>query len=62
MTSVHENWFCARCMNTIKHAGKGVIIVQTTAFILIAISISGDGSGRLVIVGISQEKSLVALK
>ncbi|CAK9324443.1 unnamed protein product [Citrullus colocynthis] len=41
MTSVHENWFCARCMNTIKHAGEGVVIVQTTAFILVAMY---DGS------------------
>ena len=37
VTSIHENWFCARCMNTSKPAGEGAIIMQTAAFLLVAL-------------------------
>lgn len=41
VTSIHENWFCARCMSASNSAGEGAIVMQTTAFILVALY---DGS------------------
>ncbi|KAF7829121.1 Profilin domain-containing protein [Senna tora] len=37
VTSIHENWFSARCMNTSKPAGEGAIVMQTAAYILVAL-------------------------
>ncbi|XP_004494845.1 uncharacterized protein [Cicer arietinum] len=37
VTSIHENWFGARCINTSKPAGEGAIVMQTAAYILVAI-------------------------
>ncbi|XP_004300395.1 PREDICTED: uncharacterized protein LOC101305474 isoform 3 [Fragaria vesca subsp. vesca] len=37
VTSIHENWFCARCMNTSKPAGEGAIVMQTATFFLVAL-------------------------
>ncbi|KAG5044409.1 hypothetical protein AAZX31_03G228700 [Glycine max] len=36
ITSIHENWFSARCINTSKPAGEGAIVIQTAAYILVA--------------------------
>ncbi|KAH1106690.1 hypothetical protein J1N35_010458 [Gossypium stocksii] len=41
VTSIHENWFCARCLNTSKSAGEGAIVMQTSVFLLVALY---DGS------------------
>lgn len=37
VTTIHENWFCARCLNTVKAAGEGAIVMQTKAFLLVAL-------------------------
>ncbi|KAK2661947.1 hypothetical protein Ddye_000521 [Dipteronia dyeriana] len=37
VTSIHENWFCARCMNTLQPSEEGAIVMQTKAFILVAL-------------------------
>ncbi|PNX80359.1 protein notum, partial [Trifolium pratense] len=37
VTSIHENWFSARCINTSKPAGEGAIVLQTAAYILVAL-------------------------
>ncbi|CAN6547040.1 unnamed protein product [Malus baccata var. baccata] len=37
VTSIHDNWFCARCMNTSKHSGEGAIVMQTAAFLLVGL-------------------------
>nr|ADE75881.1 unknown [Picea sitchensis] len=37
VTSVHDHWYCARCVNATSPAGKGAIVVQTAAFILVTI-------------------------
>ncbi|KAL5061154.1 hypothetical protein RYX36_032758 [Vicia faba] len=37
VTSIHENWFSARCINTSKPAGEGAIVMQTAAYILVAL-------------------------
>ncbi|XP_008810102.1 uncharacterized protein LOC103721579 [Phoenix dactylifera] len=36
VTSIHEHWFCARCVNASKPGGEGVIVMQTGAFLLVA--------------------------
>ena len=35
VTSVHDHWYCARCVNTTNPAGEGAIVVQTAALILV---------------------------
>ena len=37
VTSIHENWFHARCMNTAKASGEGAVVMQTKAFLLVAL-------------------------
>ncbi|KAK9140191.1 hypothetical protein Scep_009872 [Stephania cephalantha] len=37
VTSTHETWFGVRCVNTSKPAAKGAIVMQTAAFILVAL-------------------------
>lgn len=37
VTSVHDHWYCARCVNATNPAGQGAIVVQTAAFILVTI-------------------------
>ncbi|PPS18804.1 hypothetical protein GOBAR_AA01774 [Gossypium barbadense] len=41
VTSIHENWFCARCLNASKSAGEGAIVMLTSLFLLVALY---DGS------------------
>ncbi|XP_010248753.2 PREDICTED: uncharacterized protein LOC104591564 isoform X1 [Nelumbo nucifera] len=54
ITSIHENWFCARCVNTQKPAGEGVIVMQTTAFLLVALYDGSIGSASRAMVVIDQ--------
>ncbi|AQK84810.1 Profilin family protein [Zea mays] len=35
VTSIHENWFCARCINSTKPEGEGVIVMQIGACLLV---------------------------
>ncbi|XP_020081413.1 uncharacterized protein LOC109705062 isoform X2 [Ananas comosus] len=42
VTSIHKHWFCARCVNTSKPGGEGVIVMQTGSFLLVAIQQNGD--------------------
>ncbi|CAA6673250.1 unnamed protein product [Spirodela intermedia] len=37
VTSIHEHWFCARCVNTSKPAGEGAIVMQAASFLLVAL-------------------------
>ncbi|KAI3687254.1 hypothetical protein L1987_80948 [Smallanthus sonchifolius] len=41
VTSIHESWFCGRCMNTSKPAGEGAIVYKTPSFLFLALY---DGS------------------
>ena len=36
VTSIHENWFCARCVNSTKSGGEGVIVMQIGAYLLVS--------------------------
>ncbi|XP_020583275.1 uncharacterized protein LOC110026611 [Phalaenopsis equestris] len=44
VTSIHEHWFCARCINTSRPAGEGVIIMQIAAYLLVAMYEGSIGS------------------
>ncbi|CAH1447222.1 unnamed protein product [Lactuca virosa] len=37
VTSIHESWFCGRCMNTSKPAGEGAIVYKTPSFLFVAL-------------------------
>ncbi|KAH7514445.1 hypothetical protein FEM48_Zijuj11G0090300 [Ziziphus jujuba var. spinosa] len=54
ITSIHENWFCARCMNTSKPAGEGAIVMQTAAFILVALYDGSIGSASRAMNAVDQ--------
>ncbi|XP_059663067.1 uncharacterized protein LOC132308832 isoform X2 [Cornus florida] len=54
VTSIHENSFSARCMNTSKPAGEGAIVVQTAAFILVALYDGSIGSASRAMVVVDQ--------
>ncbi|KAI4327919.1 hypothetical protein L6164_020328 [Bauhinia variegata] len=44
VTSIHDNWFSARCINTSKPAGEGAIVIQTAAYILVSLYEGSIGS------------------
>ncbi|KAL0727497.1 hypothetical protein Bca4012_023590 [Brassica carinata] len=44
ITSIHENWFAARCLNTTQPAGEGAIVMQTAVYVLVALYDGSIGS------------------
>ncbi|XP_058077300.1 uncharacterized protein LOC131225732 [Magnolia sinica] len=54
ITSIHEHWFCARCVNTSKPAGEGAIIMQVAAFLLVAMYDGSIGSASHAMVAVDQ--------
>ncbi|XVE57253.1 hypothetical protein DITRI_Ditri04bG0076800 [Diplodiscus trichospermus] len=54
VTSIHENWFCARCLNTSKPSGEGAIVMQTSAFLLVALYDGSIGSASRAMVSVDQ--------
>ncbi|KAL6178729.1 hypothetical protein ACLB2K_050247 [Fragaria x ananassa] len=54
VTSIHENWFCARCMNTSKPAGEGAIVMQTATFFLVALYDDSTGSASRAMFAVDQ--------
>ncbi|CAB4309410.1 unnamed protein product [Prunus armeniaca] len=54
VTSIHENWFCARCMNTSKSTGEGAIVMHTAAFLLVALYDGSIGSASRAMVAVDQ--------
>ncbi|KAK1566668.1 hypothetical protein Q3G72_002600 [Acer saccharum] len=54
VTSIHENWFCARCMNTIQPSGEGAIVMQTKAFILVALYEGSIGPASRAMLSVDQ--------
>ncbi|KAI3453919.1 hypothetical protein Pfo_010582 [Paulownia fortunei] len=54
VTSIHESWFCARCMNTSKQAGEGAIVMQTSAFLLVGLYEGSIGSASRAMVAVDQ--------
>ncbi|XP_022863185.1 uncharacterized protein LOC111383329 [Olea europaea var. sylvestris] len=54
VTSIHESWFAARCMNTSKPAGEGAIVMQTAAFLLVGLYEGSIGSASRAMVALDQ--------
>ncbi|KAI3436898.1 uncharacterized protein J3R85_005935 [Psidium guajava] len=54
VTSTHENWFCARCMNASNSAGEGGIVMQTAAFILVALYDGSIGAASSAVMAADQ--------
>ncbi|KAL4203056.1 hypothetical protein AMTRI_Chr02g224280 [Amborella trichopoda] len=54
VTSVHDQWFCARCLNTSKHAGEGAIIMLNAAFLLVAMYDGLIGAASRAMVAVDQ--------
>ncbi|XP_031247928.1 uncharacterized protein LOC116105663 isoform X1 [Pistacia vera] len=54
VTSIHENWFCARCMNALNPAGEGAIVIQTKAFLLVALYDGSIGSASRAMLSVDQ--------
>ncbi|XP_054823985.1 pectin acetylesterase 8-like [Prosopis cineraria] len=54
VTSIHESWFSARCMNTSKPAGEGAVVMQTAAYILVALYEGSIGSASRAVAAADQ--------
>lgn len=39
-TSIHEHWFCARCVNAVQPEGEGVIVMEIGAYLLVCMYVS----------------------
>nr|CAD1831415.1 unnamed protein product [Ananas comosus var. bracteatus] len=52
VTSTHKHWFCARCVNTSKPGGEGVIVMQTGSFLLVAMYEGSLGSASQAMVAV----------
>ncbi|KMZ70594.1 Profilin family protein [Zostera marina] len=59
VTSIHEYWFCARCVNTSKPAGEGVVVMQTAAFLIVAMYEGSIGSASRAMAATDQFASLL---
>uniref|UniRef100_M8CRV4 Uncharacterized protein n=1 Tax=Aegilops tauschii TaxID=37682 RepID=M8CRV4_AEGTA len=46
VTSIHEHWFSARCVNTTQPGGEGVIIMQIGAYLLVSMAGKPDETGE----------------
>ncbi|KAJ7943971.1 Profilin [Quillaja saponaria] len=44
VTSIHESWFSARCMNNSKPVGEGAIVMQTAGCVFVALYEGSIGS------------------
>ncbi|GMH02843.1 hypothetical protein Nepgr_004682 [Nepenthes gracilis] len=54
VTSIHENWFHGRCMNSSKPSGEGVVVMQTAAFLLVALYNGSTGSASAAVAAADQ--------
>ncbi|KAF6158033.1 hypothetical protein GIB67_014827 [Kingdonia uniflora] len=62
VTSIHANWFCARCVNTSKPAGEGAIVMKTAAFLLVSLYEGSIGSASRAMVTVDQFASQLGRK
>ncbi|KAG0493966.1 hypothetical protein HPP92_004960 [Vanilla planifolia] len=54
VTSVHEHWFCSRCINTSKPGGEGVIVMHIGAYLLVAFYEGSVGAATRAMVAVDQ--------
>ncbi|XP_073021459.1 uncharacterized protein [Primulina eburnea] len=60
VTSIHENWFCARCLNSSNQAGEGAILMQTSAFLVVGLYEGSTGSASRAVVAVDQFTWLIS--
>ncbi|KAM3313872.1 hypothetical protein ACQJBY_033024 [Aegilops geniculata] len=54
VTSIHEHWFCACCVNTTQPGGEGVIVMQIGAYLLVSMYDGSVGSASQAMVAVDQ--------
>ncbi|MCL7042210.1 hypothetical protein MKW94_005353 [Papaver nudicaule] len=54
VTSIHESWFCARCLNTSKPSGEGAIVMKTASFLLVGMYDGSIGAASRAMVAVDQ--------
>ncbi|TVU18564.1 hypothetical protein EJB05_34670, partial [Eragrostis curvula] len=54
VTSIHEHWFCARCVNNTKPGGEGVIVMQLGSYLLVSLYDGSVGSASQAMVAVDQ--------
>ncbi|KAF3328808.1 hypothetical protein FCM35_KLT05886 [Carex littledalei] len=54
VTSIHEHWFCGRCINTSNPGGEGVIVMQIGGYLLVALYEGSLGSASQAMVAVDQ--------
>ncbi|XP_074587768.1 uncharacterized protein LOC141843620 isoform X1 [Curcuma longa] len=57
VTSIFENWFCARCVNTFNPGGEGAIVMQISSQLLVAMYEGSIGSASRAMVAADQLSS-----
>lgn len=62
VTSIHESWFAARCMNTLKPTGEGAIVMQTSAFLLVGLYEGSIGAASRAVAAADQFVSQLVRK
>jgi hypothetical protein len=62
ITSIHENWFAARCLNTSQPAGEGAIVMQTAVYVLVALYDGSIGSASQAMAAADQFASQLSRK
>ncbi|XP_066167188.1 uncharacterized protein [Oryza sativa Japonica Group] len=54
VTSIHEHWFCARCVNAVQPEGEGVIVMEIGAYLLVCMYDGSLGSASQAMVAVDQ--------
>ncbi|CAL9226057.1 unnamed protein product [Arabidopsis halleri] len=62
ITSIHENWFAARCLNTSQPTGEGAIVMQTAVYVLVALYDGSIGSASQAVAAADQFASQLSRK
>ncbi|GLT81044.1 hypothetical protein SLA2020_524520 [Shorea laevis] len=62
VTSIHENWFSARCLNSTIPAGEGAIVMQISTLLLVALYEGSIGSASRAMVAVDQFAWLLSRK
>ncbi|CAH8345954.1 unnamed protein product [Eruca vesicaria subsp. sativa] len=62
ITSIHENWFAARCLNTTQPSGEGAIVMQTAVYVLVALYDGSIGSASRAMAAADQFASQLSRK
>ncbi|CAN8325249.1 unnamed protein product [Cochlearia groenlandica] len=62
VTSLHESWFGARCLNTTQPDGEGAIVIQTAVYVLVSLYDGSIGSASRAMAAADQFASQLTRK